>query len=102
MRYKSRMPYYYIIIHGEDGKDFLDGAYHSEREAREKGFLKLKGVSFEVKSYPTHDLTEANRMFRHERLEATGDIYAATSRVKHKADDKYIEAQKRHQVNTPF
>ena len=95
------IPYYYIIIHGENGKDFLDGPYYSEREAREQGFLKLKGVPFEVAQYNTRDLTEANRMFRHERLEKTGDIYGATKPVRHKADDKYLESLRHQQVH-PF
>lgn len=100
--FRFKRPWFYIVIHDVEGNDYLDGPYITEREAREKGFLKLKGVLFDIATYTTHDLSEANRRFKHERLEKTGDIRKAVRPVRHTASDGYIESQKSRQVRKIF
>jgi len=102
LSFRFKQPWYYIIIHDAEGNDYLDGPYSSEKEARGKGFLKLKGVLFDIAMYTTHDLSEANRRFKHQRLEKTGDIRKAVRPVRHTASDNYIESQKNHQVHKIF
>jgi len=77
--------FYLVAQDTASGQPYLLGKYESGKKAREIGFLKLsgQGVSFEVREYPTADLSEATRMFRHERLMKTGNITESVGRVRH-------------------
>jgi len=95
-RWRFRQPWVYIVVHDVDGKDYLLGPYSSEKEAREKGFISLKGNVFDLKTYNTHDLSEANRRFKMERLEQSGDIRSAVKPVGHIIKDAPTETEGRN------
>jgi hypothetical protein len=78
-----RQPYFYIVIYGVDGHDYLISGGESEQEAREKAIKLLKGSPYEIKSYNTTDIDEANRQFKHDRLMKSGDIRYAVKPVRH-------------------
>ena len=81
--------WWYIIARDVDGNDYLDGPHGTgtagEKKAREVGFLTLasKGIAFDVRTFPTRDLSEATRAFRHQRLMESGDIRKAVQPVRH-------------------
>lgn len=77
-------PYFYIVIYGVDGHDYLISGGVTEQEAREKAISVLKGNPYEVISYNTSDIDEANRQFKHDRLMKSGDIRYAVKPVRHK------------------
>ena len=77
------VPYYYIVVYGVDGHDFLISGGRSETEAREKAIQTLKGQPYEVISFNTVDIDEANRQFKHDRLMKSGDIHYAVKPVRH-------------------
>ena len=79
-----REPYYYIVVYGVDGHDYLISGGRDENLAREKAIQVLKGQPYEIKAYNTSDIDEANRQFKHDRLMNTGDIRYAVRPVRHK------------------
>ena len=76
-------PYFYIVIYGVDGHDYLISGGKTEQEAREKAIQSLQGNPYEVISYNTTNIDEANRQFKHDRLMKSGDIRYAVKPVKH-------------------
>lgn len=80
-------PYFYIVIYGVDGHDYLISGGRNEQEAREKAIRSLKGQSYEIISYNTTDIDEANRQFKHDRLTKSGDIRYAVKPVRHSAPE---------------
>jgi len=94
--------WWYIIARDVDGNDYLDGPHGmgiiGEKKAREVGFLTLasKGITFDVKSFPTRDESEATRMFRHQRLMESGDIRKAVQRVRHTIPQVRPEINQKH------
>lgn len=76
------LPFWWIIAH-IDGTDVLIPGGETEREAIEKASWSLKGEPFETKMYTTHDVGEATRRYRHDRLMGGKDIRTAISDVKH-------------------
>ena len=81
----ARIMWWYLVAYDAEKNPYLLGKYESEAKAREIGFLKLSGpgVTFEPRQYMTADLSEANRMFRHERLMESGNITESVGRVRH-------------------
>ena len=84
-RTRARQPYYYIwaIV---NGRLYVDGAYENKNDALRFGANKIK-VYFEIAELPTRDLSVATQAIKHKYLEATGDIYQATRRARHKIND---------------
>jgi hypothetical protein len=60
---------YYYIVTKINGEPYLLGPYDTERDAQSKAFEKLRGILFEVKQYPTKDLTRATRMDKYGKFE---------------------------------
>lgn len=81
-------PYWYIVIYGIDGHDYLISGGETEIEAREKAIQVLKGQPYELKSYNTTNIDEANRQFKHDRLMKSGDIHYAVRPVRHKVPEQ--------------
>ncbi len=80
---QSRRMYYWIVAQEEDGQRFLIwGSDRSSDEARQKG-LEEGLVEFEIKTFPTRDITAASRMMKHGILEKTHDIKKSTRRLGH-------------------
>jgi hypothetical protein len=88
---RFKEPFWYIVVLGVGGKDYLLPGGETEREAREKARTVLGGESCEFKAYYTHDLTEATRQYKHGKLMLTKDINQAVQRVKHTIPDKKEE-----------
>ncbi len=75
---------YYYIITKAGGELFVLGPYNSENEARQKGFEKLSGILYDIKKYPTRDLSRATRMAKYGRFDDDDDMDALGARAKHK------------------
>jgi len=79
--------YYYIVAHGVNSGTYLLGPYFSEKECRSQAFLKLTGKTdvrdWEIQTFPSRDLSEANRMYKLQRTSTTGTMQEAMSNVRH-------------------
>jgi len=81
----SRRMYYWIAAKDETGKPYLISATmcKTEDEARQRGMEMLSGLDFEIKRYPTRDLSSAVRMLRGSRLEDTHALRTSARRQGH-------------------
>jgi len=81
---KSRKMYWWLVTHDETGKRYLVfGSAVSEEDARQRGFEILGGVDFDIKQYPTSDISAASQMLRGKRLEQTHSLTEAGKRIGH-------------------
>jgi len=80
---RERRYYYWICTVDENSKTYLVFGGNSEEEARQKGLEILAGVDFELKRYPTHDLSTASAYLRGKRLEETHSLSTASQRIGH-------------------
>ena len=81
----SRRMYYWIAAKDETGKPYLLSATscRTEDECRAYGMEMLGGLDFEIKRYPTRDLSSAVRMHRGSRLEDTHALRTSARRQGH-------------------
>ena len=92
---KSRRQYWWLVTHDETGKRYLVfGSALGEEDARQRGFEILGGVDFEIKQYPTSDISAASQMLRGKRLEQTHSLTEAGKRIGHTKSLKKLH--KRH------
>jgi hypothetical protein len=80
---RFKEPFWFIVVLNVGGHDYLLPGGESEIKAREKAISVLKGESYEIKPYYTHDLTEATRQYKHSKLMETKDIWRSVKHVKH-------------------
>ena len=79
-----RKQYYWIVTRDETGKPYLIfGSETSESEARQKGLEMLSGMDFEVREFPTRDLSAASAYYRGRRLDNGEGLSAASQRIGH-------------------
>lgn len=74
---------YYYIVTKHEGNLIVLGPYNSQREAQQKGFEKLNGILFDIKTYPTRDLNRATRAAKYGSWDNSGDMGDLTNRAKH-------------------
>jgi len=81
----SRRMYFWIAAKDETGKPYLISATmcSTESEVRQRGIEMLGGLDFEIKRYPTRDLSSAVRMHRGSRLEDTHALRTSARRQGH-------------------
>jgi len=84
--------YYYWIIVYDQGRPYLVFGGADEEEARRKGLELLVGENFELKRYPTSDLSRASAFFRGRRLDETHSLRESSRRIGH---DRSIARLKR-------
>jgi hypothetical protein len=75
--------YYWLSARDETGKPFLIYGGRSESEARERGLEVLNGADFEIKKFPTVNLSRASSMMKGNRLEKTHSLKKASRRLGH-------------------
>ena len=75
--------YYYWIITVDNGHPYLVFGGADEEEARRKGLEILGGVDFQLKRYPTSDLSTASAYFRGKRLDETHSLRESSKRIGH-------------------
>ena len=73
---------YYWIVADLDGQPYLIFGGDNEEEARRKGIENL-GANFDIKKFPTRDITAASRMLRGHKLETSHDLRKAAKRQGH-------------------
>jgi hypothetical protein len=96
----SRRYYYWLVTRDENGRPYLVFGGNDENEARRKGLEILDGMDFEIKRYPTRDLTAASSYFRGKRLEDTHSIKESSRRIGH---DKSIDRiRKKREKRNPL
>ena len=78
-----RRYYYWLVTHDDTGKPYLIFGGENEDEARQKGLEMLGGMDFEIKRYPTRDLTTASAYYRGVRLERGEGLRRASQRIGH-------------------
>ena len=90
----SRRMYFWIAAKDETGKPYLISATmcSTESEVRQRGIEMLGGLDFEIKRYPTRDLSSAVRMHRGSRLE---DTHALRTSARRQGHEKSINRLKR-------
>lgn len=84
----SRRQFWWIVAKDEDsGRDFLIfGSDRSEEDARTKG-MEMLGANFDIKRFPTKDISAASAMLRGKKLEQTHSLSKSTERLRHKVKD---------------
>ncbi len=77
--------YYWIVAHdAQTGEDTLIfGSDRGESEARNRGLMMLSGIDFEIKKYPTKDLSTASALYKGKKLETTRSLHEAKRRLTH-------------------
>jgi hypothetical protein len=75
--------YFWLVSQDEDGKPYLVFGGNTEDEARGKGLEMLGGMDFQIKRYPTKDLSTASSYYRGRRLERTQSLKEAGRRIGH-------------------
>jgi len=100
MEYNRAMREYHLWIatRDESGKPYLiygcsdrDG----ESACRDKGIEMLGGLDFEIKRYPTRNLSEASAFHRGKRLERGEGLRASTQRLGHEKSVARRSARRR-------
>jgi hypothetical protein len=99
--FKKEEPKGWYIVAVVKGHRYADGAYKTEKEAREKAWKSLQGVVFDV--VPSDELNKAKfyQTCKHEVWEETGDFEEAVGRMKHKVTDKdreELENDRQHKL----
>lgn len=81
---RIKEPFWFIVVLDVDGHDYLLPGGETDQIARQKAISVLKhGESYEVKPYLTHDIKEATRQYKHNKLMQTQDFRQAVIPVKH-------------------
>jgi hypothetical protein len=75
---------HYWLVGWVDGQQFLIYGGPTEEEARRKGLDTLAGIDFEIRGFRTRHLPTASSFLKGNTLDRTGDIRAATKRLRHK------------------
>ncbi len=76
--------YYWIVaVDNDSGKPYLIYGGPSEEEARQKGLEMLPGMDFEIRPFPTRNLSRASSMLKGKRLEDTHSLSKASQRIGH-------------------
>lgn len=88
-----RQQHYWIVTQDEDGKPYLVYGGVSEDEARQKGLEMLGGMDFEIKRFPTRDLSTASSYLRGRRLEQTSSLREAGRKIGHNKSLKRLRRQ---------
>ena len=87
--------YYWISARDETGKRYLIfGSDKDEDSARQKGLEMLGGVDFEIKRFPTRDLSRASSMMKGKRLEETHSLRDASKRLGHSKSVKRLRRKR--------
>ncbi len=79
----TRRYYYWLAAKDETGKPYLIFGGNDEEEARRKGLEILGGLDFEIKRYPTRDLSTASAFYRGVRLDETHSLRESSKRIGH-------------------
>ena len=83
----GRQYHYWIACRDEEtGKPYLIYGCpdrEGEEEARRKGMEMLPGLDFEIKRYPTRNLSEASAYHRGKRLERGEGLKSSVERLGH-------------------
>lgn len=93
----TRRYYFWIAARDELGKPYLLSATmcKTSEDARQRGMELLSGLDFEIKRYPTRDLSSAVRMYRGSRLEDTHALRASVKRQGHEKSLKRLKRKRR-------
>jgi hypothetical protein len=77
--------YWWLISRDPDTKRpyLIFGSDRSEDDARQHGLEVLGNVDFEIKRYPTKDLSRASSLYRGSRLDKTHSLTEAGRRIGH-------------------
>lgn len=87
--------YYYWIVAFDNGKPYLIFGGADEEEARRKGLEILGGIDFQLRRYPTSDLSRASSFFRGKRLDETHSLQDANTRIGHDRSLRRLKKQQR-------
>jgi hypothetical protein len=80
--------YYWIATRDANGKPYLVKGGPDESTARLRGMELLAGADFEIKDYPTTDLSTASSYHRGKRLESTHSLALSGQRIGHERSVK--------------
>ena len=84
MAEEGRRKYYWLVTEDPDtGRPFLIFGGDSEEVARQKGLEMLGGIDFEIRAFPTRNLSRASSLLRGKRLDDTHSLHDATVRQGH-------------------
>jgi len=86
--------YYYWIVTFDNDHPYLVFGGKDEEEARRKGLEILGGSDFQLKRYPTSDLSAASSFFRGKRLDETHSLRQSSKRIGH---DRSLDRLKKKQ-----
>ena len=75
--------YYFWIVAQDQGRPYLVFGGADEEESRRKGLELLGGLDFELKRYPTRNLSQASAFYRGVRLGTTHSLHDASKRIGH-------------------
>ena len=76
----------------ETGKPYLIAGGRTEDEARQKGLETLGGIDFQLRKFPTRNLSRASALLRGSKLETTHSLSKAAERLGH---EKSIDRDKK-------
>jgi len=96
--------YHLWLVTVSDGKPYLIygapdfGPDGGEQAAREKGLTMLAGLDFEIKRYPTMNLSEASAFHRGKRLDSGEGLKASTQRLGHEKSIERLKNRRRRRL----
>jgi hypothetical protein len=87
--------YWWIVSHDPDtGRPYLIfGSDKSEENCRQHGLEILGNVDFEIKRYPTRDISRASSLYRGSRLDTTHSLKEASRRIGHDKSIKRLRSK---------
>lgn len=90
---RGKRYHYWIVVYDRE-RPYLVYGSPDEEEARRKGLELLAGANFELKRYPTMDLSTASAFLRGKRLDDTHNLRESSRRIGH---DRSLRRLKRRE-----
>ncbi len=85
--FKPKQEKWYIVAMVK-GRQYADGPYNSEKEARAQAWKSLSGIVFDVVPSDIANKAQFYQTYKHKIWQDTGDFELAVQRMRHTISDK--------------